>query len=63
MTHHIPDHATNSNPSIDDDAADAHQCGMTHLATGRVCHLPARHRQSCEFADAGVGGSGDAARS
>jgi hypothetical protein len=61
MTERVPDHPTDSNPSIDDDAAGARQCGMTHLATWRVCHLPARHRESCEFADAG--GSGEAARS
>lgn len=53
MTAQIPHHATDSNPSIDDDAADENQCGMTHLATGRVCRLPARHRESCEFTAAG----------
>jgi hypothetical protein len=30
-------------------AADAELCGMTHLASGRVCLLPKRHRGGCEF--------------
>jgi hypothetical protein len=24
-------------------------CGMTHLASGRTCRLPSRHRDSCNF--------------
>jgi hypothetical protein len=24
-------------------------CGMTHLASGGICRLPARHPGSCEF--------------
>jgi hypothetical protein len=37
------------NAEIDDDAAGAGLCGMTHLATGRCCRLPARHTGSCRF--------------
>jgi hypothetical protein len=37
------------NSEIDDDAAYAGLCGMTHLATGRCCLLPARHIGSCRF--------------
>ena len=53
MTEHIADPSPESNASIDDDAAAAHLCGMTHLPTGRVCRLPARHHESCEFEPAG----------
>lgn len=37
------------NPAINTAAAAAHRCGMTHLATGRVCLLPERHPGSCDF--------------
>jgi hypothetical protein len=37
------------NTQINTTAAQAHRCGMTHLATGRVCLLPERHSGSCEF--------------
>lgn len=37
------------NITIDEDAAARHQCGTRHLATGRVCHLPERHRGGCQF--------------
>jgi hypothetical protein len=37
------------NPEIDDDAADAGLCGMTHLPTGRCCRLPVHHAGSCRF--------------
>jgi hypothetical protein len=34
---------TNSAAASDD------RCGMTHLPSGRVCGLPARHGGSCDF--------------
>ena len=37
------------NTQINTAAAQAHRCGMTHLATGRVCLLPERHSGSCDF--------------
>jgi len=37
------------NSEINTLAAQAHRCGMTHLATGRICLLPERHRGSCDF--------------
>jgi hypothetical protein len=37
------------NTQINTAAAQAHRCGMTHLATGRVCLLPERHPGSCDF--------------
>lgn len=37
------------NSEINTVAAQAHRCGMTHLATGRICLLPERHRGSCDF--------------
>jgi hypothetical protein len=37
------------NPEIDDDAAGAGLCGMTHLATGRCCRLPVHHMGTCRF--------------
>jgi hypothetical protein len=39
------------NAEIDDDAARAGLCGMTHLPTGRCCVLEARHIGSCRFLD------------
>jgi hypothetical protein len=42
------------NPEIDDDAAEAGLCGMTHLPTGRRCLLPLHHVGSCVFQDATV---------
>ncbi|HEX8305574.1 MAG TPA: hypothetical protein VF612_11910 [Jatrophihabitans sp.] len=38
------------NTQINTVAAQAHRCGMTHLATGRICLLPERHSGSCDFA-------------
>jgi hypothetical protein len=38
------------NTQINTAAAQAHRCGMTHLATGRICLLPERHSGSCDFA-------------
>jgi len=37
------------NTQINTAAAEAHRCGMTHLATGRICLLPERHTGSCDF--------------
>jgi hypothetical protein len=37
------------NTQINTAAAKAHRCGMTHLATGRICLLPERHSGSCDF--------------
>lgn len=37
------------NSQINTAAAQAHRCGMTHLATGRICLLPERHPGSCDF--------------
>lgn len=55
MTASIPAPSPQSNPDNDEDAAKQGLCGMTHLPTGRVCHLPARHHESCSF-DAAVTG-------
>ncbi len=37
------------NVSVDGELAAAGLCGMTHLATGRVCVRSARHLGSCDF--------------
>ncbi len=37
------------NSEINTVAAQAHRCGMTHLASGRLCLLPERHPGSCDF--------------
>lgn len=37
------------NSEINTTAALAHRCGMTHLASGRLCLLPERHAGSCDF--------------
>ncbi|MEO6500999.1 MAG: hypothetical protein ABIQ09_03720 [Jatrophihabitantaceae bacterium] len=37
------------NTQINTAAAQAHRCGMTHLASGRICLLPERHPGSCDF--------------
>lgn len=37
------------NSEINTTAAIAHRCGMTHLASGRLCLLPERHTGSCDF--------------
>lgn len=37
------------NSEINTVAAVAQRCGMTHLSSGRICLLPARHRGACEF--------------
>lgn len=41
--------AEGHNSQINTAAAQAHRCGMTHLATGRICLLPERHPGSCDF--------------
>ncbi|HEY0166518.1 MAG TPA: hypothetical protein VGB75_05690 [Jatrophihabitans sp.] len=41
--------AESHNSQINTAAAQAHRCGMTHLATGRICLLPERHPGSCDF--------------
>ena len=40
------------NASIDEPTADAGYCGMTHLATGRICRSPAGHVDGCAFSPA-----------
>ena len=37
------------NASVNLPMAVAGFCGMTHLSTGRICVLPARHGGSCAF--------------
>jgi hypothetical protein len=37
------------NSEINTAAAQAHRCGMTHLASGRICLRPERHSGSCDF--------------
>jgi hypothetical protein len=37
------------NAQINTAAAQSHRCGMTHLASGRICLLPERHSGSCDF--------------
>ena len=37
------------NNATDESAAAQHQCGMRHLATGRICRLPERHPGGCRF--------------
>ena len=44
-----PARAESHNSQINTAAAQAHRCGMTHLASGRVCLLPERHPGSCDF--------------
>jgi hypothetical protein len=39
------------NVEVHTEAAMRQLCGNTHLASGRVCVLPARHRGGCEFRD------------
>ena len=39
------------NSEIHTTAAAARRCGMTHLASGRVCLLPERHPGACDFHD------------
>lgn len=46
---HAPQRLDAHNTTTDEDAAAHHQCGMQHLATGRVCHLPERHCGGCDF--------------
>lgn len=36
------------NVSVDFNAAQAGQCGFTHLASGRVCRRPHRHPGACQ---------------
>jgi hypothetical protein len=44
-----PIRAESHNSQINTAAAQAHRCGMTHLASGRICLLPERHPGSCDF--------------
>jgi hypothetical protein len=44
-----PVRAEGHNTQINTAAAQAHRCGMTHLASGRICLLPERHAGSCDF--------------
>jgi hypothetical protein len=37
------------NSSIEESAAAAGHCGMTHLPTGRVCQEPQHHAGGCAF--------------
>lgn len=37
------------NSAVNDEQAGIGRCGQTHLATGRVCLLPAHHRGPCDF--------------
>ena len=37
------------NSSIEETAAAAGHCGMTHLPTGRVCQEPEHHVDGCAF--------------
>jgi hypothetical protein len=37
------------NIEVNTAVAAAHRCGMTHMATGRVCLLPERHLGGCDF--------------
>jgi hypothetical protein len=37
------------NTGINAAAAIAGQCGFTHVASGRVCHLPQRHPGPCDL--------------
>ena len=45
------------NSSIEESAATAGHCGMTHLPTGRVCQEPRRHPDSCAFVAPSLGAS------
>jgi hypothetical protein len=42
------DNATHNNDA-NADAANAGLCGMTHLASGRLCLLPKQHAGGCDF--------------
>ncbi len=46
------------NTSCDDALAQAGRCGMIHLASGRRCPLPIRHRGCCMFIAADDGPDG-----
>jgi len=37
------------NASVDEDVAEAGDCGQVHLATGRTCTLERGHDGSCSF--------------
>ena len=37
------------NMGVDEVLANAHLCGVRHLASGRVCLLPERHRGPCQM--------------
>jgi hypothetical protein len=37
------------NRNVDEDMADAGQCGTLDLTSGRVCRLPALHPGGCDF--------------
>lgn len=45
----VVDRGDSHNASVNKELAAAGMCGMTHLASGRVCVRPARHQGSCDF--------------
>jgi hypothetical protein len=45
------------NSSIEESAAAAGHCGMTHLPTGRVCQEPEHHADGCAFVAPPLGAS------
>lgn len=45
------------NSSIEESAAAAGHCGMTHLNSGRVCQEPHHHVDGCAFVAPSHGGS------
>jgi hypothetical protein len=47
----VPEAAHNA--EVNTAAAEAELCGMTHLATGRICLLPRRHPNGCDFREEG----------
>jgi hypothetical protein len=47
--HGDPTRPQTHNSATNSDAADDQLCGMTHLPTGEICTLPARHAGSCDF--------------
>jgi len=46
---HRPDRLEIHNIEVDEVVAAQHLCGTVHLASGRVCLLPERHRGGCQF--------------
>jgi hypothetical protein len=37
------------NTNVDEDTAETGRCGTLDLRSGRVCRLPALHREACDF--------------